>query len=169
MLISAAGAGQLHPLEHVGPEDLEAAVDIAQVHLEEQLDHLVEAGADDIAIHRIVALDPVAGHNIIPLDIRRQARDVVDIKLAIRVHKHQIVAGSGGEAGGQRRAIAAVLGVVLRADVRVLGGQLVHDFRRAVMAAIVHRNDFIVAEYGGQHFQRLAHHVLDIRFLVMGR
>ena len=41
-----AGAGKLHATQHVGLEDLEAAVDVAQVHLEEQLDHLVEARAD---------------------------------------------------------------------------------------------------------------------------
>src|SRR5205823_11737557 len=88
-----ARAGQVHPFQHIGAKDLEAAVYIAQVDAKEQLDHLVEAGADHKAVEGVVTLDTIARHDVVLPDVGGQPANILDMKLQVGVHEHQVVAG----------------------------------------------------------------------------
>ena len=99
-----------------------------------------------------------------------QAADVGDLELAVAVGERDEVVAGGGEAGAKRRAVAEVRRVVDRPDDAGVGRrQRVGEGRRAVLRAVVDRDDLERVGEGRQRLERLLHEALEVGLLVVGR
>ena len=98
----------------------------------------------------------------------QEFRQVLGIILQVGVQREEIFAAGGLEPGEAGRALAAVVGKALHADVRV-GGEFLEDLPRLVLAAIVGDDDLV------ENVQRLDRRtdgldeLAQVAFLVVAR
>ncbi len=160
------------PVEHLAPEQLHGAVDVAHAQPEGHRHDGVVGLGDEDPMERVAALDAVADH---PIHRARGIGQPVEQALHLRQVELQVAVGEADElAAGfakarfQGAAVAAVR-LVMHAHARVGRGQRIGQLGRAVGRAVVHGQHLQRAvDQRGDLLQRQLHGALDVLLLVVG-
>src|SRR6266567_29813 len=89
----------------------------------------------------ILAPNTIPQHSIVSIDQREEALQIVNIKLAIGIHKEGQFLRNRSKTTDQGRAVALILGVVNQADARIIGDKRLDNFARPVFTTIVNDNN----------------------------
>ena len=124
-------------VDHPPLEQLERAVDIAHVQIENRAQHDVVHAGDDQPVPRIATLDPVADNDVCRLERGEQRPDFGEMELQVSIGEKHGVTGTLLESGTQSVAVAEVLFVLHEADLWVPRCVVAHDLRGAVRGTVV--------------------------------
>src|SRR5499426_740119 len=115
----------------------------------------------------LAVLTPAADHVVTFFELRQKSRDVFRLMLQIAVHGDDHVAFGVIESGGQRRGLAEISAQSDACHARVEGGDLSQNRRRAIGAAVINKDQFIVFAKIFHHFRQTAIKNGQILFFVM--
>ena len=130
-------------LDDLAPVGLEGAAVIVERHVEQRRDQPVGDYRGQPAAERVVPpRHPPAGDDIVALgELGEEPRDVGRIVLAVAVHRDDDVTGAVPDRRHQGCGLAIVARQMQHPDPRIALGDTVECFRRAVLRAVIGKND----------------------------
>jgi hypothetical protein len=150
-------------------EYLQRAVAIADARPQQRPHQQVVTPAQKAPPPAIPAVGAVADGQGILVGQGDEGGKVAQIKLAIRVGERDAVKPGSVKPGAQGRPVAAVRFMAEQAHARPAGGGLGDHVGRVIAAAVVHDEDFVVADDAGEGLVRLLDGPADVAgFVVRG-
>jgi hypothetical protein len=130
-------------LQHLAPVDLEAAVEVVQVDLRQLPRHPVEQQRRQALRRRVLPapLPPGDEIEVVLLEHRQQAGDLLRVVLEVAVHGHDDLPAAVVEAGRQGRRLAEVAAQAHQLDARVALARPAPALGGGVGRAVVDEDD----------------------------
>src|SRR5437660_9270031 len=123
--------------EEICAIQLERAIPIADRQFEHQPDQHLPAPGIELAYLGVLTVDAIAQDSIVLLDERKEALQVMNIKLPIRVHKEDKLFGDRLKATDQGCPVALIDLMIDESHAWVLCDNLLHNRPCAILAAII--------------------------------
>jgi hypothetical protein len=164
-----AVGGQGKPAGEVAPDELEGAVDVADVEVEHAPDEPVPRVRVGSPHQRVHPHEAVADDQVVVPRRLHEVLELGEVELEVGVGQQDPVAAGRGDPGSQRRAVSAVLVVDEHADARVAGGGALGDRARRVGAAVVDDQDLVVSRRRGRRGGGFADGRGNVLLLVVAR
>src|SRR5260370_12518313 len=129
-------------MKNTGAQELEGAVDVTHMDIQNQIDQALPAPGVELAHPRVLAVQAVADDRVVFVDEWKKALQVADIELPVGVHKQGELSGCRREATYQGRSIAQIGGMSDETDTRIGFGKRGNNGSRAIRTAIVDNQHF---------------------------
>ena len=100
---------------------------------------------------------------------RQQTGQVGEVELTIGVGEGDALEGGGLEARAESGAVASIIAVPQEPNVGTRRGQLLDDGGGAVLAAVVHNQDFVVRHKSAEGVVGFLDRTANTRFFVVSR
>ena len=161
-------AVERYTVEHLSPEELVRAVDIAPATRKEEPNEAIVDPREHAPAERITAHEPVADHHIHTSQGWEHEGEVAQVELSVAIGVEDVRHRRGRKAGPDRPTVATVRSVVNDPNGSVALGETVGDGPGAVATSVVDDDDLEVVRKTGEHREGVLHHGLDVVLFVVG-
>ena len=128
-------------IEHLAPEDLEGAIDVAHGKAEECTNDPAPYASDDPSYPRIPARGSISSNDVEFLGVFEQAPNLAEIELEIGVAEEDEFTARFAKARSESRPIPAIGGVMYGADAWIPCARDGEEFLAAILRAVIDDDD----------------------------